>query len=240
MSLVLVCPSILMQLKLLFTACRRIDDASSDVRDASVITMASIVAMLGAIIAAPFAVPVTVTLCPLISTVRLASLCTVSVVIMPRAAETNESVVSLSFSTIGPMPAASFSRGRKCPMTPVEQTRKSDSSQPILFAASAVIQRASSIPRCPVHAFAFPELMITPRTDVLGIRSRDTCTGGSDDPVLRENPRSNTGDAGHEQGKVELAGVRLDSTGMSGCAKASGKNMSQGRVCHEGLVRKSD
>ena len=102
-----------MQLKLALTASRSTFVARSGDKAASVIRTASIVAMLGAIMAAPFAAPVTVTVCPSISIDRLANLCRVSVVIMPFAASASEAGVPASFSTIGPNPFASFSRGRK-------------------------------------------------------------------------------------------------------------------------------
>jgi len=76
-SLVLMCPSTLMQLKLSSTAVRSIDWAVAGEREASVNTTHSMVAIFGPIMAAPLAIPQTCTAWPEIVTVRPASLCRV-------------------------------------------------------------------------------------------------------------------------------------------------------------------
>ena len=46
-------------------------------------------------------------------------------------------------------------------------------------AVSRVMARASSIPRWPVHAFAFPELITTARIVSAGVRARSSTTGAA-------------------------------------------------------------
>ena len=91
---------------------------------------ASMVAMLGAIMAAPFAAPLTVKRDPAISRERDASLGKVSVVIMAVAASRKDAGDDASRLIAVGIPSANFGRGKKRPMTPVEHTRTSSSGHP--------------------------------------------------------------------------------------------------------------
>ena len=90
---------------------------------ASVMINASMVAMLGPIIAAPLAMPVMRISRPSIVTLRPASLWTVSVVNMPRAAESRQASLFPNFTAAAEIPCSILSMGRKAPITPVESTR---------------------------------------------------------------------------------------------------------------------
>ena len=90
----------------------------------------SIVAMLGAIMAAPLAAPLTVIFAPASLRERVTSLGKVSVVIMAVAASRNAFGEAASRPNAAGIPSASFSRGKNRPMTPVEQTRTSSSAHP--------------------------------------------------------------------------------------------------------------
>ncbi len=112
-------------------------------------------------------------------TARPATLVTVSVVNMPRAAESRQAALSPSFTAAAAMPCSILSMGRKAPITPVESTRTCSSLAPQAAAASRVICRASSSPRWPVQALATPEQITTARIRSLGVRLRSNSTGAA-------------------------------------------------------------
>ena len=120
--------------------------------------------------------------------VRVATLANVSVVIIAVAASRKASGDDASCLAAAGIPAASFSRGRKRPITPVEQTSTSSGEQSSRLATSAVIQRASSSPRVPVQALALPELMTTPRAVERGSRDRETFTGAPHTRLVVKTP----------------------------------------------------
>ena len=159
---------------------------------ASVIITASMVAMLGAIIAAPFATPLTRSTSAAANPTaeprsqRLGETC--PFVIIAVAASQKLSGDGERRPAAEGIPAASFSRGRKRPITPVEQTSTSSGEQSSRFATSAVIHRASSSPRVPVQALALPELTITARAVARGKRERETFTGAPHTRLVVKTP----------------------------------------------------
>ncbi len=183
MSLVLMCPSTLMQLKLLSTASRSRVWATSGVNAASESTAQSIVAMFGPIMAAPLARPQTCIVRPRRVSVRPESLWRVSVVIMPRAAEISDASSVPTLAAAALMPAAIFSMGKNVPITPVDITRAwfgwrgRLSMRPTASAARRAISAASRSPRSPVQALATPELTAITRTSRAGVRLRFQPTG---------------------------------------------------------------
>jgi len=66
--------------------------------------------------------------------------------------------------------------GKGTPITPVEATATSDGEIEKASAASLAMRFAASIPACPVHALALPELAIMARNFPPAIFSRLTCT----------------------------------------------------------------
>ena len=119
MSLVEVAPSTLSVLNVRSEASRRIRVISSAETSASVVRKASIVAMLGAIIPQPLAIPPRVKVEPLTS----ASLALWSVVRIPRAASWAPPADSF-LASLG-VAARMTSIGSGVPMIPVEQTSTS-------------------------------------------------------------------------------------------------------------------
>ena len=105
---------------------------------ASVVTTASIVAIAGESIAAPFAIPPTVA-APIVAT---ASFGFVSVVMIARAASAPPSLDTCAHS-FG-MPASIGAIGIGIPIRPVEQTRTSAGASPRPAAVSAHMRRASA------------------------------------------------------------------------------------------------
>src|SRR6056297_59175 len=112
--------------------------------------------MSGAIMPDPLAMPAMVTVSPPISTIRLAPLGKVSVVMMARAAASMP--VSSSVPTRLSMTVSMRSCGRRSPMTPVDDVKTRLSGTPA--AAEAAWQRAATLssPARPVKALALPEL----------------------------------------------------------------------------------
>ena len=141
---------------------------------------ASIVAIFGSIIPAPFAIPATEILRPPNETVAITVLGRVSEVIIARLAATLRSSEFESPAAASATPLATFSIGINSPILPVEQTNTCDFSQPIASAARAHILSASSSPRVPVQAFALPLLATIAR--IFG-------------DAFRRAMSSNTGDA---------------------------------------------
>ena len=110
------------------------------------------VAMSGAIIPQPLAMPPSVKLEPF--TIRVLGI--VSVVRMPRAASSAPSFESFLASFGVALRMTSIGKG--VPMIPVEQTRTCRFSMPKASAAACVIASASAMPGSPVPALALPEL----------------------------------------------------------------------------------
>ena len=133
---------------------------------ASVVTMAIMVAMFGMIMPEPFDMPPTVNVTPSkpsSSPEKLTaySFGCVSVVMIARAAEAPPS--RLASASAWGTPVLKGSRGRCCPMTPVDATSTSSSVQPTASAVMRAISRACSSPGTPVAAFAMPEFTTTAR-----------------------------------------------------------------------------
>ena len=175
----LVWPSTLMQLKVQAAARRAMARRSVGSTRASVRTKASIVAMFGPIMAAPFARPVNRTSTPSITATRVQILMRVSVVVMAWAASSRAAGLAASCVSPERMPFSSGAIGKCRPMTPVEQTRTCSGRQASSSAATAVILRASSRPRLPVQALALPEQTTMPRASARGNRSWQTWTGAA-------------------------------------------------------------
>ena len=132
------------------TPARRIRWSVSGSASASVVSTASIVAMSGASMAAPLAMPPTRKPSPDTSV----SLRTVSVVMIACAALLPPS--GRSDATRRGMPDSMGSIGSGMPMRPVEHTRTLSARQPRCSAASSVIRSASRRPGSPVAALALP------------------------------------------------------------------------------------
>ena len=158
MSLVLVQASTMSVLKEASTAPRRAAWRAEGVAGASVVRTASIVAMAGASIAAPFAMPPTRVPSP---AGAVACLVTVSVVSMAWLARRPAVSSAASAAAAAGMPASSAAMGSGMPMRPVEQTSTSVGAQPSAAAVAAHMRRASSRPGSPVAALALPELRTT-------------------------------------------------------------------------------
>ena len=122
----------------------------------------SMVAMLGAIMPEPLAMPAMRTLTPSISASAKAPLANVSVVMMADAAAGQLSAATPS--VISSSRAVIFSSGKSTPMTPVEPSITSFARQPIRLAAAAT-RLAAAAPGLPVKELAQPALTTRPRTE---------------------------------------------------------------------------
>ena len=166
-------------------------------RGASVNKKPSMVAMSGAIIAAPLAIPKRTTVAPSASrTVRLLTLGTVSVVIMAREALSRwvESCPSELHACW--MPLRTSSMGRNRPITPVLATKADPGSKPSVFSTRWVISRASAKPLSPVQALALPEEATTARKGVpwpWGRRFRQRATGAAKTRFWVKTPAATAG-----------------------------------------------
>ena len=116
-------PSVVIRLNEASTAVVRACWSARASTAASVVITASIVAMAGDSMAAPLAIPPTVTLTPPASKEATASFRTVSVVMMASAAARPASGVAASAAAATGTPVTNGSRGIGMPMRPVEQTR---------------------------------------------------------------------------------------------------------------------
>ncbi len=158
MSLVEVQPSTDMALKESRTAIRRRSASGPGSISASVVRKASMVAMSGASIPAPLAIPATAKVGCSTST----SLRPESVVRMAWAASAAAPSEPVRAATSRGMPDSMGSIGSGIPMSPVEQTRTCSAGTPRPEATREHIRSASARPRSPVAALAFPLLTITP------------------------------------------------------------------------------
>ena len=179
LSLVEVSPSIVMRLN---------DSRASSVTSsrnngpaigASVATKPSNVAMLGAIMPAPLAIPVTVMGTPSTTMRRDAPFGTVSVVMMARTPRYQPSSWSALLQRASP--ALTRSTGSGSMMTPVEKGSTSCTAQPTRPAAVAQTLRASASPRSPVQALALPAFTTSARIVIPRARcSRHRITGAAE------------------------------------------------------------
>ena len=124
-------------------------------------TKHSIVAMSGAIMPLPLAMPVIRTgTSPIVAT-RVEAFGNVSVVMIPRAAASQPSPRNPACRDGSA--AISFSCGNTSPITPVEATNTSEGAQPARPAAAAAVAAQASRPARPVKTLALPALTTTSR-----------------------------------------------------------------------------
>ena len=175
---------------------------------ASVVRTASIVAIAGESIAAPFAIPPTVAP-PVRATASFAS---VSVVMIARAAAAPPSGASCPHS-FG-MPTSSTSIGIGMPMRPVEHTSTSSVARPRPWAVSSHMRAALRRPGSPVAALALPELSTTDAARPSRRCRCDTCTGAACARFVVKTPAADTDRAilGRDEREVGCA-RRLDAAG---------------------------
>ncbi len=133
------------------------------------------VAMSGAIMPEPLAMPLSVTVWPPISACRVAPLGKVSVVMIARAAAGQDSGARSRSSA--PSAPIRRSSGSGSPITPVEATKTSVLRQPKSAAVAATVPATDRIPTAPVKAFALPELITTARARRPLSALRHHCTG---------------------------------------------------------------
>ena len=176
------------------------------------------VAMFGAIMPAPFAIPPTMHVHFPDGNSTATSLGLVSVVMIARAASAPPCRERRRPASA--TPARTFSMGRRTPMTPVEATSTSSTGQAILSATIPAVSRASRRPPAPVPAFAHPALTI------------DRARPASPKVLLRDDHRGRLGevrgeDAGRGAGGVrhqerEVEAVGLDPRGHGRGPEAEG------------------
>ena len=132
----------------------------------------------------PFATPTTRALEPLI--VASATLCTVSVVMIPFATASAE--VAVNCSGIEFSPLRTWVIGYWRPITPVEAMSTSVGSQASAVATPATTSRALLIPSAPVATLAFFEITTTARAERLAMCSRLTSTLGPANRLCVKTP----------------------------------------------------
>ena len=156
-----VSPSMVTALKVSVTPSLRSDCSARAPIGASVKTNDSIVAMSGAIMPAPLAMPLMVTVALPILALAVATLGNVSVVMMARAASSQAAPrAAATIPSITPSNALALSGS---PITPVEARKISAGAQPIARAAILAVNRQASRPVLPVKALALPELTTSAR-----------------------------------------------------------------------------
>ena len=176
-SLVEVSPSTVMELNE-----RRFASSSSGCSTvaesaALVKTNASMVAMLGAIMPEPLAMPLMIISVSPICAVRVADLAKVSVVMIDLAAWSHELGASEPYRSA--IASVILSSANGSPITPVEATNTSCCSQRTSFAAAATERSTDLVPAFPVKAFALPELTTSARACPLGNAPRHHSTGAA-------------------------------------------------------------
>ena len=172
---------------------------------ASVKTNDSIVAMSGAIMPAPLAMPLIVTLALPIFAVAVATFGNVSVVMIALAAARKSPVCARATSpSITPSKACAFNGS---PITPVEARKTSAGLQPIARAAICAVNLQASRPLLPVNALALPELTTSARALPAFRCARHHSTGADGHFERVKTPAA--GCAGFEQGEqhVRASGV---------------------------------
>ena len=142
---------------------------------ASVKMKQSIVAISGAIMPLPLAMPLMRTSVPPMRAVRVTPLGKVSVVMIPRAAASQPDSDRLACSSGNA--AVSFSWGRTSPITPVEERKTCSMGTPAILAAAAAVALQASAPALPVKTLALPALITTARALPPGSISRHQSTG---------------------------------------------------------------
>ncbi len=161
MSLVLVSLSTVTRLKLRLTP-RPSARVSSDAGiAASVKAKQSMVAMSGAIMPLPLAMPLIRTSASPMRAVRVAALGKVSVVMMPRAASAQAS--SRRWANRPGSAAVMRSWGSFSPMVPVLASSTSAGAHPASAAAVRAVASVASHPARPVNTFALPAFTTTAR-----------------------------------------------------------------------------
>ena len=128
---------------------------------ASVKTKDSMVAISGAIIPAPLAMPLIVTDTPPISQVAVATFGKVSVVIIARAASRMPS--GAAFLTSLSSTPSNFVASSGSPITPVEARKISPAVAPVALEAICAVSLVEATPFLPVKALALPELTTSAR-----------------------------------------------------------------------------
>ena len=135
---------------------------ASDEIAASVATKASIVAMFGAIMPEPLAIPAIRTVWPSIVASATAPLGKVSVVMM--ASEASAQPSGDRRAAISGNTASIFAASSSTPITPVEASMTSSGAADRACAAAAAVRRAASAPGGPVKLLAQPALHTSART----------------------------------------------------------------------------
>ena len=151
---------------------------------ASVKIMVINVAMFGSIMPTPFATPTTLALEPLI--VASATLCTVSVVMIPFATASAEVVVNSLGIALSPFRTCAIGYWR--PITPVEAMSTSVGSHASEVATPATTSRALLMPSEPVATLAFLDMTTTARAHKLAMCSRLTRTLGPANRLCVKTP----------------------------------------------------
>jgi hypothetical protein len=154
-------PSTSSRSKVCSVAARRTASNVSSSTVASVVSTASMVARLGAIMPAPLAKPPTVHPSGCLTAVCLG---TVSVVITARAASRPACLVSASAAVAASTPASSAAIGSRSPIRPVEHTPTSIAPMSSRLATRSAVAWVSWNPSGPVHALAPPEFSTTARS----------------------------------------------------------------------------
>ena len=186
-SLVEVSPSILMRLNERSAASRTSSGSRCGAMAASVATKPSIVAMLGRIMPAPLAMPVTVTVVPPIRTSRDAAFATVSVVMMACAAVAQFD--SFRSASAAGRPASIRSIGSGSMMTPVENGSTCSGERSSRRASAWQLWSARASPSAPVPALALPVLITSARTPGPCARClRHNCTGAAQKRFVVNTP----------------------------------------------------
>ena len=156
-SFVEVAPSTTNELKEEATAPTKAFLISLGVSSASVLRTASMVAISGSSIAAPFAMPPITKPSPSITT----CLAKVSVVMIAFAASSPSDSEDPNEDASPPTPSRAESRGNGMPMSPVWQSKTSSEAHESDVATACVRVRAAFSPGSPVAALAFPDVKST-------------------------------------------------------------------------------
>src|SRR5271163_64669 len=162
-SFVEVSPSMEMALKVRDVTSCNVFCSRLGAMAASVVTKASMVAILGWIIPAPLAQPTKWMRLPAILKEALAVLGRVSVVQMASDSSAKERAEGRWWRATMGKPRRTLSSGKGTPITPVEQTKSSCGWQPRCLAASLTVRNATAWPEAPVAQLALPALTTTAR-----------------------------------------------------------------------------
>ena len=205
-----VSPSIVTALKLSFTPSLRSFCSTAAETGASVKTNDSMVAMSGAIIPAPLAMPLMVTAALPMLVLAVATFGNVSVVMIALAASCqNSSLPAATIPSITPSNAVALSGS---PITPVEARKTSFGLQPIARAAISAVNLQACRPVLPVKALALPELTTSARGLPLLRLSRHHSTGADGHFDLVNTPAATVPGSSSSQQHVGAVGV-FDSGG---------------------------